>query len=377
VVDVLAILCPGQGSQTAGFLTSWTSEPDFVDRLAALNDAAGFDLVGAGTDPSADVVDTAVAQPLLVAVAATTAELLGELSGCVVAGHSVGELAAAAVAGSLSSYDAVRLAAGRGMFMAAASAAADGGMTALLGGDESDVLAAVERAGCVAANVNGGGQLVAAGTAAALDRLDAELPRGARARRLSVAGPFHSPAMAPARDGWEPAVTATTFRGVTHPMLSNLDGAVVTSGDDIAYRLVQQVSAPVRWDRCVAGLRELGVSAAIELAPGGVLAGMVRRQLPDVETVALRTPDDLVAARALVHAHRPHGEQVQTDWQLITAPARGTFHPAEGRRGLGVVRTRSGDEVIDLDGDVVEWLALDGDPVNAGQPLARVTRGRA
>jgi [acyl-carrier-protein] S-malonyltransferase len=183
--------------------------------------------------------------------------------------------------------------------------------------------------------------------------------------------------MAPAADGWEPAVTATAFGDVIHPMISNLDGAVVTTGDGIATRLVQQVSAPVRWDRCLATLRELGVTATIELAPGGVLTGMAKRQLRGVETVPLRSPADLAAARALVQAQRPHGEQVQTDWQLVTAPARGTFHPAEGPHGLGVVRTRSGDEVIDLDGDVVEWLALDGDPVSAGQPLARVSRGRA
>jgi [acyl-carrier-protein] S-malonyltransferase len=369
---VLAILCPGQGSQTAGFLTPWVADAGVRDRVAELSDAAGFDLVAAGTDANADVVDTAVAQPLLVAAAAATATALGELPTCVVAGHSIGELAAAAVAGAITAAEAVQLAASRGAAMARASAAAGGGMTAVLGGDSEQVLAAVESVGCVAANVNGGGQVVAAGPRDALERLPQALPDGARTRPLAVAGPFHSPAMRPAQDEWAAAVAAVRWRDVLHPLVSNLDGRTVNAGADLARRLVQQVSSPVRWDECMASLRRLGVDAVVELAPGGVLAGMARRQLPDAEVVALRSPDDVARARALVLEHAPQGEHVHADWRIVTAHARGTFHPAVAPDHIGVVRTRAGDEVVPAEGTVVEWLALDGDPVSAGQPLARV-----
>lgn len=369
---MLAILCPGQGSQTAGFLAPWLTDHTVADRLTALSEAAGFDLVAAGTDPDADVVDTAVAQPLLVAAAVVTAELLGELPTCVVAGHSVGELAAAAVAQALSPADAVRLAARRGAAMARASAAADGGMTALLGGEHTRVLEAVEAAGCVAANVNGGGQVVAAGTHDALGRLADALPDGTRARPLAVAGPFHSPAMRPAQDDWAHDVAAARWRDVAHPIVSNLDGVAVSGGADVAQRLVQQVTASVRWDECIATMRRLGVTAVVELAPGGVLAGLVRRQLPEAEVIALRGPDDVARAGALIGEHIPHGEHVQADWRIITAQSRGTWHPAVATDQIGVVRTRAGDEIVSAAGTVVEWLALDGDPVSAGQPLARV-----
>src|SRR3954454_12716325 len=184
VGPVLAILCPGQGSQSAAFLSPWLTSYDVQPRLAQLSEAAGFDLVQAGTDPAFDVVDTAVAQPLLVAAGIVTAELLGELApDAVVVGHSVGELTAAVVSGAVSATDAVRLAALRGLAMKRACGAVDGGMAALLGGEAAEVQEAIDRAGCVAANVNGAGQVVAAGTRDALDRLAAAPPAGARLRR--------------------------------------------------------------------------------------------------------------------------------------------------------------------------------------------------
>src|SRR3954454_1286326 len=197
VGPVLAVLCPGQGSQSAAFLTPWLPSYAVQPRLAELSEAAGFDLVQAGTDPSFDVVDTAVAQPLLVAAGIVTAELLGDVpSDAVVVGHSVGELTAAAVAGAVSASDAVRLAAIRGAAMKGACVEVDGGMVALLGGDPADVQEAIDRSGCVPANVNGAGQVVAAGVREALDRLVTTPPSGARMRPLAVAGPFHTPWMA-------------------------------------------------------------------------------------------------------------------------------------------------------------------------------------
>ena len=377
---MLAVLCPGQGAQSPGFLSPWLTSYDVRPRLDQLSEAAGFDLHAAGTDASYDVVDTAVAQPLLVAAGIVTAELLGELAPeTVFVGHSIGELTAAALAGAVDAADAVRIAARRGAAMKRACDDADGGMTALLGGDPDAVVRAIESAGCVAANVNGAGQVVAAGPHAALERLAAAPPAGARLRTLGVAGPFHTTWMAPAAEELETAMApvhaAVHHRGV----VSNLDGAMVTNGSLLKQRIVSQLTAPVRFDLCLQRLRDLGVTAVVELAPGGVLAGIARRELPDVEIVALRTPEDVEAARAVVGAQHPAGEHVDADWRVVVAPVRGTFHPvaeidlADNGR-LGVVRNRSGDIEVTTPAPsvVVEWLATDGDPVAAGQPLARV-----
>jgi [acyl-carrier-protein] S-malonyltransferase len=383
---VLAVLCPGQGAQSPGFLAPWLTSYDVRPRLEELSTAAGFDLVQAGTDVDFDVVDTAVAQPLLVATAIVTAELLGELpADLVVVGHSVGELSAAAIAGMLSATDAVALAARRGAAMKAACADAGGGMTALLGGSHDDVLAAIERSGCVAANVNGAGQVVAAGRRDALDRLAADAPAGSRLRPLAVAGPFHSPWMAPAADDLGRAFQTVEVAAPRHDLVSNLDGAIVTSAAVLAERIVAQLTAPVRFDLCLQTLRELGVTAVVELAPGGVLAGIARRELPGVDLVALRGGADVAAAAELIAREPAGGEQLYTDWRVVVAPARGTFHPAathpsttehidltDGR--IGVVTNRAGDIAVTTDNPavVVEWLAADGDPVSPGQPLARV-----
>lgn len=377
---MLAVLCPGQGAQSAGFLTPWLTAYDVRPRLDELSESAGFDLYAAGTEASYDVIDTATAQPLLVAAGIVTVELLGELSPeTVLVGHSVGELTAAAVSGAMTPNDAVRIAAMRGTAMKSACADADGGMTALLGGDPAEVQHAIEAAGCVAANVNGAGQVVAAGPHAALERLAGSPPAGARLRALGVAGPFHTEWMAPAADDLAAAMGAIDVRAQHRGILSNLDGAMITSGSMLKQRIVSQLTAPVRFDLCLQTLRGLGVTAVVELAPGGVLSGIARRELPGVDIVALRTPDDVEPARALVHAQHPAGEQLDTDWRVVVAPARGTFHPVTqidltGSGRLGVVTNRSGDVEVttDIPSVVVEWLATDGDPVAAGQPLARV-----
>ena len=377
---MLAVLCPGQGAQSAGFLTPWLTSYDVRPRLDELSKAAGFDLYAAGTDPSYDVVDTAVAQPLLVAAGVVTAELLGELSPeTAVVGHSVGELTAAAVSGAMRADDAVRIAAQRGAAMKRACADADGGMTALLGGDAVEVQDAIAAAGCVAANVNGAGQIVAAGPRTALEKLAANPPAGARLRSLGVAGPFHTDWMAPAADELETAIESVDVVAHHRGIVSNLDGAIVTTGEILKQRIVSQLTAPVRFDLCMQTLRGLGVTAVVELAPGGVLAGIAKRELAGVDIVALKSPADVGAAQALVRTQHPAGEHLDTDWRVVVAPARGTFHPVEhidlteGRR-IGVVTNRSGDIEVTTDAPsvVVEWLATDGDPVAAGQPLARV-----
>ncbi len=313
--NVLVITAPGQGAQAPGFLSPWLDVPSVGTRLGAWSELAGVDLIRSGTTAGADEIkDTAVAQPLLVAAALAAAEAVfgGALfnralpaagPGLAAAGHSVGELAAGAIAGVLSPADALRLVAVRGRAMAGAAATHPTGMTAVLGGDEATVLAAIEAHGLTPANVNGTGQIVAAGTLEQLAAFAADPPAGARLRPLPVAGAFHTVHMAPAVAVLRTAAGTVTVSDPRIALLSNQDGAVVGSGADWLERIVGQVATPVRWDACMRTMAEHGVTALIELPPAGTLTGLARRALPGVTLQALKTPDDLEAARKLLAGH--------------------------------------------------------------------------
>jgi len=314
---VIAILAPGQGAQKPGMLAPWLERPGARERLAAFSEAAGLDLEQLGTEADAEAIaDTAVTQPLLVASALLSGEaLLAELGGSLgradalgddttVAGHSVGELAAAAIAGVLAPEQAVALAAVRGREMAAACAAEPTSMAAVLGGDEDTVLAALAARDLEPANRNGSGQIVAAGRTSDVEALAADPPEGARVRPLAVAGAFHTRFMEPAEkalSGW-----VDEHRAQLAPadpvlaLLSDADGTVVGSGSDMLDRLVAQVTLSVRWDACLETLRERGVTGAVELTPAGTLTGMVKRQIKGTATVNVSEPEHLAAAVELV-----------------------------------------------------------------------------
>jgi len=391
---MLVIAAPGQGAQTPGFLAPWLDLPGFAERLAAWSDLAGIDLIASGTTAgAAEITDTAVAQPLLVAAAIAAAEaLFGDLLGArtqahVAAGHSVGELAAGAIAGVVSPGDAMRLVGVRGRSMAKAAAAEPTGMTAILGGTEDDVLAKLDEHGLTPANVNGAGQIVAAGTAGQLAALAADPPAGARLRPLSVAGAFHTTHMTPAVAALREAAADVTVSDPVMVLLSNADGAAVSSGQEWLERMVTQVSSPVRWDECMRSMSGLGVQALIELPPGGTLTGLGRRALPGVALAALKTPDSLDAARALLAEHgalEPPEPGHVPDWRLLVSPLAGTFHAGGQDAGpgthvrpgavLGHVEVRSGQEAVTppFAATILEWLVEDGDPVTTGQPLVRL-----
>ncbi|MET9069809.1 ACP S-malonyltransferase [Streptosporangium sandarakinum] len=297
---MLAIVAPGQGAQTPGFLTPWLEVPGLADRLSAWSDLVGLDLIAYGTTADAEEIrDTAVAQPLLVAASLAAAEALG-VTPDVVAGHSVGELAAAALAGVLTPEQALTLVRERGQAMAKAAAVTATGMTAVVGGDEAEVLAAIERHGLTPANMNGSGQIVAGGTLEQLAAFAADPPARARLIPLKVAGAFHTVHMAPASEHLRQAAAGLTPADPRVTLLSNADGAAVTGGAEFLGRLVAQVAGPVRWDACMATMTGLGVTTMIELAPGGTLTGLARRGMRGVTTVALKTPDDLNAAREVL-----------------------------------------------------------------------------
>ncbi|GGT92871.1 ACP S-malonyltransferase [Streptomyces violascens] len=302
---MLVLVAPGQGAQTPGFLTPWLDLPGAADRLAAWSDAIGLDLVHYGTQADADAIrDTAVAQPLLVAAGLLSASALGDITPGAVAGHSVGEITATAFAGVLSEEAALGFVRKRGLGMAEAAAVTPTGMAALLGGEPENVLPHLEKLGLTPANVNGAGQIVAAGTAEQLAALEADKPEGVRrVVALKVAGAFHTHHMAPAVAALDEAAGSLTVADPKVTYVSNADGRTVASGQEIVTRLVNQVSNPVRWDLCMETFKDLGATALVELCPGGTLTGLAKRAMPGVKTVALKTPADLDAARALIAEH--------------------------------------------------------------------------
>jgi [acyl-carrier-protein] S-malonyltransferase len=397
---MLIITAPGQGAQTPGFLAPWLELPGVAERLGAASELAGCDLIRFGTTASADEIkDTAVAQPLLVAAAIVAAAALsgsgwpeaGVAPADAAAGHSVGELAAGVIAGVLTADDAMRLTAVRGRAMARAAAAEPTGMTAVLGGDQDAVLAAIARHGLTPANVNAPGQIVAAGTMAGLEAFAADpsvRESGARLRPLQVAGAFHTGHMAPAVAALRDAAAGISVADPAMTLLSDADGAAVTTGKEWLERIVAQVAAPVRWDLCMQTMADLGVTALIELPPAGTLTGLVRRALPGVAQLAVKTPDQLGAARELIAGHLAepdgHGHGHLPEWRLIVAPTSGTYRSSAGRDAagtavartgeLGTVVARGGERVVTAPwpAEIIEWLVEEGDPVSEGQPLVRV-----
>ncbi|MER6625741.1 ACP S-malonyltransferase [Streptomyces sp. NPDC000931] len=302
---MLVLVAPGQGAQTPGFLTEWLDLPGAGERVAAWSDAIGLDLVHYGTKADADAIrDTAVAQPLLVAAGLLSASALGDVAPGAVAGHSVGEITAAAFAGVLDDTAALSLVRKRGLAMADAAAITETGMAALLGGDPRTTVAHLEKLGLTPANINGAGQIVAAGTKEQLAALEADKPEGVRkVVALKVAGAFHTHHMGPAADTLAKAAEALTPGDPKVTYVSNKDGGAVATGAEVLERLVGQVANPVRWDLCMETFKELGVTALLEVCPGGTLTGLAKRALPGVKTLALKTPDDLDAARELVAEH--------------------------------------------------------------------------
>ncbi|ORA40090.1 ACP S-malonyltransferase [Mycobacterium aquaticum] len=299
---MLALLAPGQGSQTPGMLNPWLELPGAADRLSAWSQISGLDLARLGTTATAEeITDTAVTQPLVVAATLLAHEelvrrgVLDKVAAAetIVAGHSVGEIAAYAIAGVISADDAVKLAATRGAEMAKACAVEPTGMSAVLGGDEAEVLARLESLDLVPANRNAAGQIVAAGAVSALEKLAEDPPAKARVRQLATAGAFHTHYMASALDGYAAAAASVTTAEPTATLLSNADGQPVSSAADAMEKLVAQLTKPVRWDLCTETMRQRQVTGIVEFPPAGTLAGIAKRELKGTPTRAIKSPEDL------------------------------------------------------------------------------------
>jgi [acyl-carrier-protein] S-malonyltransferase len=388
---VLVIVAPGQGAQTPGFLRPWTDLPTFSDRLDWLSAVADMDLRHFGTGADADTIrDTAVAQPLLVAsgllaaleVFPHPADAFGQIGA--VAGHSVGELTAAAGARAITAEQAMVLVRERGKAMAQAAAARPTSMTAVLGGDRDEVLTKLAEHGLTAANDNGPGPVVAAGTVEQLAAFAEDAPGRARLMPLSVAGAFHTEHMAPAVDHLARLARSVSTHDPRTPLVSNRDGQVVHDGRDVVRRIVTQVANPVRWDLCMETMLDLGVTGMLEMPPAGTLTGIAKRAMKGVETFALKTPDQLDEARAFCAKHGSVSElDTAPTWRMLVSPAKGTFHQrADLPQGgtitpdtpVGAVHNRRAETPVNAPygGTIVEWLVEDGDLVSPGQPLIRL-----
>ncbi len=388
---MLIVVCPGQGSQSPGFLSPWLELPEFEERLSWLSAVAAVDLVAHGTTSDAETIrDTAVAQPLIVGAGLVSLlELFphpsdGYRLGAAGGGHSVGEITAAAAAGVITAEQAMVFVRERGRAMAEAAAVTPTGMSAVVGGDPAEVEAVLERHGLTGANRNGAGQVVAAGTLEQLAALAADPPAKARVVPLPVAGAFHTEHMAPAVGLLARHARAISTHDPRSRLVSNADGTVVHDGQEVLARLVQQVARPVRWDLCMETFQQMGVTGIVEIPPAGTLAGLAKRALPGVEVVALKTPDDLAAARALVaeHGGQPGTMASSPTWRLVVAPSKGLVSIGDLPEGStvepGSVVARveglrdSYDVTAPHGGTVVEWVVEDGDPVSPGQPLVRL-----
>lgn len=301
---MIVIACPGQGSQTPGFLGPWLEEPGTAEFLSEASDQIGVDLLAHGTTSDAETIrDTRVAQPLIVAAGLIAARALARrvsFSEAGIAGHSVGEFTAAVLSGVLSEREALRLVDVRARAMAEAALREPSGMAAVIGGDETEVLGAISRQGLTAANRNGAGQIVAAGTLSHLAAFQETPPAGARVIPLQVAGAFHTELMSSAVAPLAAAAAGATPEDPDTVLWTNADGSVVTSGERFVELLVAQLARPVRWDACLRGFEAAGISGLIELAPAGALVGIAKRALRGVPAVAVKSPDDLDAAAALL-----------------------------------------------------------------------------
>jgi [acyl-carrier-protein] S-malonyltransferase len=390
---VLVIVAPGQGAQSPGFLEPWLEDPVFENRLHWLSAVAGLDLAHYGTKADADTIrDTAIAQPLLVASSMLAALAVFPHPGDAfdkmgaMAGHSVGEIAAAVGAGVISAEQAMVLVRERGKAMASAAALTATSMTAVLGGDRDEVLAKLADHGLTAANDNGPGQIVAAGTVEELAALAADPPAKSRLVPLSVAGAFHTRHMEPAVQTLAGYARSITTHDPRSRLISNRDGQIVHDGRDVLRRIVQQVNAPVRWDLCMQTMADLQVTGILEMTPAGTLTGIAKRALKGVETFALKTPDQLDDARTFVDKHGSPSEiNASPTWRLLVSPMKGTFTratqvPREAGdtvdAGEVVATVKSLRDELEVraphGGIVVEWLVEEGDPVAPGQPLVRL-----
>jgi [acyl-carrier-protein] S-malonyltransferase len=288
-------------------LSSWLQDDESLTLVNQFSEICEINLLELGTtSDQSKVTATNNAQPLIASLAFLSAKKLTweKYQGIIFSGHSVGELSACSLAGFYSMQDAMQLVAVRGNAMAEAAMSSQAtGMSAVLGGKKEDVIEHIQKYNLVPANVNSEGQIIASGLLTDLERLAENPPDSTKVRRLDVAGAFHSEFMKPAEAKLAQQFNQVNLNKPRYRYISNKDGSVVTESSDLKNRLVSQISSPVRWDMCQATMKDLGVTGMLELAPGGVLTGIAKREMPGVERFAIKSPEDITAAQDFIDKH--------------------------------------------------------------------------
>ena len=409
---MLAFTFPGQGSQRSGMGRAWVDHPSWEVATEA-SDIAGRDLTALLIEaPMEELTRTANAQLatfVMSLVVLDAVERLG-LTPAACAGHSLGEYTALVASGALSLADGTSLVIERGDAMQETADARPGTMAALIGIADDDAESACQRAesDVWVANYNAPGQVVIAGTEVgiALAITHAKELGARKVLPIPVSGAFHTPMMLPARDRLRQRLDAVTFHAPEVPVVANVDARVHTDAGEWPGLLSAQLCSPVRWRHSLEVLSGRGSTLAIELGPGGVLSGMVRRATPDMRGVPVAVPDDLdklmdhVSGNDEWSASGPdgQGEHLYTSERVVVSPAPGVFEPAVHLAALESTALAEataapgsgngaepgsllavGDQVgtvgltevrTPFDGILVRWLAVRGERVVEGQPVA-------
>jgi [acyl-carrier-protein] S-malonyltransferase len=306
---MLAVCAPGQGSQFSGMLKPWLVIPEIKSAISDFSDQLEIDIAEIGCNyADNDIRTTDLAQVLIVVNSIISHKLLRDnlnsKNDIVCAGHSVGEIAAGLFSGVYIVDAALSLVRKRGIAMAkAASHSSETGMAAILGGSKEEVINYLVQFNLIAANINSDGQIVAAGGKSDLINLQENPMPNTRVRPLDVAAAFHTNYMDSAKNEFEDFVSTIEVSDPNSGVLSNSDGQKVISGKDFVDKLVRQIISPVRWDLCQESFISLGVTGMLELAPGNTLCGIAKRQIPNVETFAFKSPDDLQGAIDFINKH--------------------------------------------------------------------------
>ena len=306
---MLAVVAPGQGSQSVGMLSPWVTDSKDKELVDSWSSLISVDLLKLGQSGNSEEIKSTDNAQLLIFITSILSSLNLDLKNAkdqsiIFAGHSVGEFAAYSIAGTFEVDQALKIVARRGQSMlAATNAFSKTGMSAVLGGNNDEVISYLREFNLIPANINSNGQIIAAGTLENLDRLANTPPAGTRVRPLEVSAAFHTKYMEPAISRFKEIFRDLNTNSPSQIILSNKNGEELNKSTDIIENLINQVISPVRWDLCQAKMVELGVTGMLELAPGGTLCGIAKKEIPSVETFAIKSPEDIQSANDFIRKH--------------------------------------------------------------------------
>jgi len=304
---LLAVVAPGQGSQQPAMFNSWIEIPENYQKLKEFSEISNLDLIYFGTKATKEEIsNTEITQPLLTALSLISfANLnLDDKSSVIFAGHSVGEFSASTFSEFLTEEQAMRLVTLRGKLMNDATKESEQtGMAAVLGGDKNIIIERLKEIQLYAANINSQGQIIASGKLSKINELIRNPIEKTKVIKLDVSGAFHTPYMQNAKDKFETEMKNQKFQDSNLKLLSNYDGKLISNSQDLKSKITNQLTNSVRWDLCQETMMNSEVTGLLEVAPGGVLSGIAKKAMNQVEVMAIKTPDDIESANAFIIKH--------------------------------------------------------------------------